>query len=268
MSYAVESRRRVKEQMNKRKPDDEFTNISLSYTNSSGDDVVVSCPESQNAPATQTPARKRLHRNEAEVPAPPVEPLPERTSEPAYLAPALVPAPAPAPVSVATVAAVPEAPKEQHYEIMYGDVGHTYESVIGPYLPGCKAVVIEDPYIRVPYQVQNFARFCEVLVKASTVTTVKLVTSSGAPGQRAEAEEKLDEIRQSLLELDIALDVEFNENLHDREIRLDNGWIIKIGRGLDFYQPPRGWLDIGANDLSLRKCLETKVDIFHVEGGE
>ena len=50
--------------------------------------------------------------------------------------------------------------------------------------------------------------------------------------------------------------------MHDREIRVDNGWIIKIGRGLDFYQKPEGWFEIGTHDLDLRKCLETKVDIF------
>lgn len=55
-----------------------------------------------------------------------------------------------------------------------------------------------------------------------------------------------------------------NPNLHDREIRIDNGWHIKIGRGLDFYQKPSSWFEVGANDLTLRKCLETKVDIFHV----
>jgi len=31
---------------------------------------------------------------------------------------------------------------------------------------------------------------------------------------------------------------------------------------LDFYQRPQSWFEVGANDLSLRKCLETKVDIF------
>ena len=49
-------------------------------------------------------------------------------------------------------------------------------------------------------------------------------------------QERLDELRQSLLELDVALEVELNPTLHDREIRLDNRWVIKIGRGLDFYQ--------------------------------
>ena len=75
-------------------------------------------------------------------------------------------------------------------------------------------------------------------------------------------QEKLDELKQSLLEYDVALDVRLNDKLHDREVRLDNGWTIKIGRGLDFYQKPDGWFAVGATDLSLRRCLETKVDVF------
>jgi len=44
---------------------------------------------------------------------------------------------------------------------------------------------------------------------------------------------------------------------------LDIDSVIKIGRGLDFYQKPGSWFEICVNDLALRKCLETKVDIFH-----
>jgi ATP-dependent Lon protease len=71
-------------------------------------------------------------------------------------------------------------------------------------------------------------------------------------------------LEQSLLEMDVVLEVELNPNMHDREIRIDNGWVIKIGRGLDFYQKPDSWFGIGSQDLSLRKCLETKVDIYHM----
>jgi ATP-dependent Lon protease len=78
----------------------------------------------------------------------------------------------------------------------------------------------------------------------------------------ADLNDKLDALKQSLLENDVVLDIMLNANLHDREIRLDNGWTIKIGRGLDFYQKPDSWFSVGANDYSLRKCLETKVDIF------
>lgn len=46
----------------------------------------------------------------------------------------------------------------------------------------------------------------------------------------------------------VELDVKLNPNLHDREIRIDNGWTVKIGCGLDFYQRPGGWFEAGAND--------------------
>ena len=89
-----------------------------------------------------------------------------------------------------------------------------------------------------------------------------MVTSYDADTDLATLTDNLDELKQSLLEIDIELTVKVNENMHDREIRIDNGWVIKIGRGLDFYQRPESWFGVGANDLSLRPCLETKVDIF------
>lgn len=60
MGYAVEGRRRVKEQMNKRKADEEFGLINLSYFDERNQEVVVFCPESKNAAATQNPQRKSL----------------------------------------------------------------------------------------------------------------------------------------------------------------------------------------------------------------
>ncbi len=38
--------------MNKRKPDDEFANIELSFFDRAGKEVVVHCPESMGASAT------------------------------------------------------------------------------------------------------------------------------------------------------------------------------------------------------------------------
>src|SRR5271166_1814620 len=55
VAYAVECRRRVKEQMNKRKPDDEFAQIDLSFIDRDGKDIVINCPESLSASATLEP---------------------------------------------------------------------------------------------------------------------------------------------------------------------------------------------------------------------
>lgn len=259
VSYAVECRRRVKEQMNKRKPDNEFAEIGLSYFDAAGKEVVVYCPESKNAEATQQPARRRLRQNgedavaESQVPSTPAateSPLPsvDQTD---------VPSPAP------DIAA--SELKEQHFTILYGDTGHSYASILGPYLRGAKAVVIEDPYIRMPHQIQNFVRFCETVLRHSVAKKITLVTGYDDKTQFADVSEKLEELKQSLLELDVVLEINLNANLHDREIRIDNRWVIKIGRGLDFYQKPGGWFEVGSHDLNLRKCLETKVDIFRAK---
>lgn len=254
VAYAVECRRRVKEQMNKRKPDDEFARIDLSFLNAQGQEVVVYCPESKDAAATQQPFRRQLN----DKLAPERDDATEATQEPRVPEPASkveVTPPVVTPVVSAELV-------EKHFTIMYGDVGHSYESIIGPYLRAAKTVVIEDPYIRLQHQIQNFVRFCECVLKAGTVKKINLITGYDDNTQLADIAEKLEELKQSLLEMDVELEVKLNPNLHDREIRLDNGWVIKVGRGLDFYQKPGGWFEVGANDLSLRKCLETKVDIF------
>lgn len=43
VEYAIEGRRRVKEQLNKRKPDEEYARINMSYINKDGNKVVVYC---------------------------------------------------------------------------------------------------------------------------------------------------------------------------------------------------------------------------------
>ena len=252
VAYAIECRRRVKEQMNKRKPDDEFARIDLSFFDRDGKEVVVRCPESVNASATLEPARRRLSPVEGEV-------------VPVSAGPISAAAQGPIDAAIAAAPAAQEdaaQPAERHYTIAYDDTGYSYDTIFGPYFLGAKSVTVEDPYIRAPHQVANFVRFCEAVVKAATVRNVKLITSYDQQTDMAGLQEKLDELKQSLLEYDVALEIKLNDKMHDREVRLDNGWTIKIGRGLDFYQKPEGWFAVGATDLSLRRCLETKVDVF------
>lgn len=258
VAYAVECRRRVKEQMNKRKTDDEFAMINLSYLDSKGEEVVVYCPESKNAQATQRPSRRKI--DETSIQEPIIKDVAVKAS-PSVIESCHGTEPI-ASVSPLITAVLETGVKEQHFTILYGDTGYSYESIVGPYLNAVKEVIVEDPYIRITHQIQNFVRFCETLLKAPTIKKITLVTSSDSKAQQDDTLDKLGELRQSLLEVDVVLEITFNPNLHDREIRLDNGWVIKIGRGLDFYQKPGSWFEVGSNDLSLRKCLETKVDIY------
>ena len=258
VAYAVEGRRRVKEQMNKRKPDDEFAHIQLSYVRADGTEEVVYCPESRHAVATQQPVRKALG-TPLQAPALPDAPTMVPREQPRREA-------TPVPIPLADQDAALEL-HEQHFTILYGDTGYSYEALLGPYLRGATELTVEDPYIRLPHQIQNFVRFCEMVVKALTIKKITLRTSYEEHTQLADLHDKLSELQQSLLELDIVLDIQLNPHLHDREIRLDTGWVIKIGRGLDLYQRPQSRFEVGVHDLSLRKCLETKVDIFKVATG-
>jgi ATP-dependent Lon protease len=267
VAYAVEARRRIKEQMNKRKPDDEFANIHLSFFTTDGKEMIVDCPESKNIKATQQPKRKTLdmdfddedakEKDQAE-PAEEETPEPEDAKTPVHIPEPIAeekddePEPEPK---------IPEL-KAQHFTIFYGDMGFSYETVIGPYLKGAKEITIEGPYIRMTHQIQNLIRLCETVVKQATIRKINLITSYDDKTNISEMRDNLEELKQSLLEIDIILDIKLDPNMHDREIRIDNGWVIKIGRGLDFYQKPHSWFEIGINDLSLRKCLETKVDIY------
>ena len=265
VAYAVEARRRVKEQMNKRKPDDEFARIGLSYFSAAGEEVLVDCPESKGVLATQEPMRRKLTVAQPGDAGTVTAPLvPDGVAAPAAVQPVLEPAGTDGGLTAPVVVSEPVL-EERHFTILYGDTGHTYDSIVGPYLAGAKSLRIEDPYIRMPHQIQNLVRFCEMVVRRATVQSIHLVTGYDEQTSLAEVSERLEELKQSLLELDIEFTTELNPNIHDREIRISNGWVVKIGRGLDFYQKPGGWFEVGANDLSLRKCLETKVDIFRLE---
>ncbi len=253
LEYAIEGRRRVKEQLNKRKPDDEFANINLGYLDAEGKNVVVFCKESRNVSATQEPRRKAPEPDELErLPAPPVE-----------AAPMIVYATAATEGAVAAALSADKevTPKERHYRIHYGATGFSYDAIFGDYLPGAEEIVVEDPYIRAHHQIVNFLRFCETALRIGKPKKFVLITKFESQTEREDAITKLSTIAESLKQFDASLEVRENATLHDREVRLSNGWNIKIGRGFDIYQRPDDWLHIGANDLGLRPCLETNVDI-------
>lgn len=238
VAYAMECRRRVKEQMHKRKPDGEFAKTNLTFIDSRGSEIEVFCPETKAAISS---GGIQMVEQPAEQP----------------------PATAAGAASGVTDAggAVAEL-KERHFKIHYGETGHSYESIIGPYLVGATEVVIEDAYVRATHQVINFIRFCEAVVKCPTIRKIRLVSVFPDDGDQDDVGNKLEELKQSLLEFDVELEILLKSQLPDRRIHVNNGWIIQFARGLDFYQQPHNSNSLGGNDFALRKCLETRVDIY------
>jgi len=239
VAYAVEGRRRVKEQMNKRKPDEEFALIDLSYFTADGKEVIVHCPESRNALATLNPRGTE-------------EELPEQ--EQAELTKDVV---------LTTEPIKPNPLIEKRVKIHYGDIGYSFDSLFKDYLVGATEVTIEDAYIRQKHQITNFLRFCELLVKVGDCKKLTLITSTDDEDQKKENILAFDQVADNLFEHNIEFRAEFSDTLHDREIKLSNGWNIKMGRGMDYFQSLAGnYLQIGVSDYDLRPCLETSFDFY------
>ena len=234
----MECRRRVKEQMHKRKPDGEFAKTNLTFIDSRGSEIEVFCPETKAA----------ISSGEIQMVELPAEQPPATAAGAAS--------------GVTDAGGAVAELKERHFKIHYGETGHSYESIIGPYLVGATEVVIEDAYVRATHQVINFIRFCEAVVKCPTIRKIRLVSVFPDDGGQDDVGNKLEELKQSLLEFDVELEILLKAQLPDRRIHVNNGWIIQFARGLDFYQQPHNSNSLGGNDFALRKCLETRVDIY------
>ena len=253
LAYAVEGRRRVKEQLNKRKQDDDFAQIHLGYFNHAGEFVEVHCPESRGVMATLDPRRDLSAQEKLSIPTALMQDL---TSS-SMLGTLLPIEPASASSSLVTAERV-----ERHITIHYGDTGYSFETLFGDYLIGAKELTVEDPYIRRDHQLRNLIQLCELCVQVGTIKKIILITGIDHEYQQKEVEPKFKLLAESLADAGVEFVWRFDDKIHDRELRTDTGWSIRIGRGLDIYQRTDTWIQIGATNLSVRPCMETKVSII------
>jgi len=77
-------------------------------------------------------------------------------------------------------------------------------------------------------------------------------------------ERKLKEFAASLSKHGIKFTFEFNPAIHDRSIRLDTGWNIYPGRGLDIFQKPESKFELSEIDQTKRICQR---DRYHFSEG-
>ena len=264
VEYAIEGRRRVKEQLNKRKPDEEYARINMSYINKDGQKVVVYCPESKYSIATQNP------RKDANVPV---------LTEPAHdnvvtnpvtanVEPKIISNHALSDIVPASDTVEDGSLKEKTVDVQYGDTGYGYDDLFAEYLKGASIVMLEEPYLTHGFQMTNLVRFVELLVKIGDCKVFRLVTKPGeTPEESTLISDSLQRLKNTLDDMDdvsMTFEYEFDENSHDRYIRTSNNWDITLGRGLHFYQnlnpnkDSRNFFQMGTYDLSLRPCLKTR----------
>lgn len=147
-----------------------------------------------------------------------------------------------------------------------GQTGVTYEKLFAPYLSNAKEIVVEDPYIRAPWQVKNLMEFITMLIDTRESVEglkIKLYTSEEEE-KIPELIDRLDDIKDDLVEYGIEFDYTFRD-FHDRAITTDDGWRIVPGRGLDIYEKYSPY-SVASSRQDRRKCKEFSVDYIRVEG--
>jgi len=139
--------------------------------------------------------------------------------------------------------------------------GISFDLLFGAYLHGAKEITLTDPYIRLPYQLRNFMEFAKLVsTKKEELEEVKLHLITYNNEEYIEnSKEALKEISDSLESLGILFSYEFIENVHDRSLVLDNGWKIVLGRGLDIFQKTNGWYDIAEYYQEKRLCKACEI---------
>jgi ATP-dependent Lon protease len=134
--------------------------------------------------------------------------------------------------------------------------GISYDLLFGAYLLGATDFKVIDPYVRLPYQLRNFMELAKLISeKKDPETEVKLhlVTSNNLDYIEG-AKDAFEQMTYSLESIGIIFTYEFDENIHDRSIIMDNGWKIVLGRGLDIWQKTGGWYDVNEYIQEKRLC--------------
>ncbi|XP_070501859.1 MIT domain-containing protein 1-like [Chironomus tepperi] len=139
-----------------------------------------------------------------------------------------------------------------------------YDRIFGKYLTDeVEEILIEEPYIKDFYQLMNLVMFCELAVsKCRNLKCIK-VTTNKDPNPNSEQNKGFSSLTESLYKHGICLFVDLVNNLHDRQVLLNNGFIIKIGRGLNYFKPLQNRISLGAYNFNFRECRETNVDVLY-----
>lgn len=133
-------------------------------------------------------------------------------------------------------------PNVKNVTVRENQTGISYESLFGDYLKGSKQITIEDPFIRMPYQIRNMMELISLIDRMKEMdeeVDVHLVTWN-TDERIPESIDAFDEIKESVTDIGINFTYEFKD-FHDRKIVTDTGCEIILGRGLDIFESRRGY---------------------------
>jgi ATP-dependent Lon protease len=161
------------------------------------------------------------------------------------------------PVSEAETPSAQSKPKhltQKFIEIRANQSNVSYKRLFGDYLETASHIIITDPYIRAPFQIDNLVEFIQTARECCTNNeelNIELHTKND-DDKVSEMMETFDELKDELAAVGIEFSYFFDAD-HDRNIVLDNGWKITLSRGLDIFEK-FGRFSLGSVRQTNRRC--------------
>jgi ATP-dependent Lon protease len=124
---------------------------------------------------------------------------------------------------------------------------------------------LEDPYLRTPHQMRNLVDFiatwARLIQPGDEVNLLVKTVQDDDPGYSQRQLGDLVQIKGSVEAAGIKMDVQLLEpaELHDRWVRIDTGWDISLGRGLDMFEKSEKQLYLGQTVQEFRKVKSFNV---------
>ena len=231
LDFAIENRKRVKQQL--QKMDETFEEVDFSYTiKSTGQNVSIETLETLEHGVTAKPALTVSEEPRSEK----AESTPDQDSEPIEL-------------------------DGGQKIIRDNQSGISYDMLFGDYLVSATEIKVTDPYVRLPYQIKNFMEFAKLVSERkdpNDEVKLHLVTANNED-YLENAKEAFQQITYSLESIGIIFSYEFDDNIHDRSLVMNNGWKVILGRGLDIWQKTGGWYDVNEYLQEKRLCKACEV---------
>lgn len=158
----------------------------------------------------------------------------------------------------------PASPKakqlaSKYIEIRANQSNVSYKKLFGDYLASASHIVITDPYIRAPFQIDNLVEFiqtCRECCENNEELYIELHTQNDDE-KIPEMIDTFDDLKDELAAVGIDFAFYFDAD-HDRNICLDNGWKIILSRGLDIFDKFSRF-SLGNVRQTNRRCREFSV---------
>lgn len=127
--------------------------------------------------------------------------------------------------------------KEGMKSIRLNQKGVTYKNLFGDYLRTAHNITVVDPYVRAPFQIDNFVELVQTIRECSdNPEELKIhLSTQNTDDKIPEIIDDFESLQNELAAVGVEFTWDFKAD-HDRWILLDNGWKILLSRGLDIYE--------------------------------